>query len=139
MHYVQMLCESGFSSSVHCRVCTWLGSTIVFVLAVHVNMWSAEVIFQPSFSIPTNINRSLIIIDLHSLRYTYSQYKNILNNIHNFIWYKKPIFLSKNTCSISRTLHKHSKRESEQLFRLKKWKTLDFNYKQPILVLLKQM
>lgn len=48
IHCVPMFCESDFSSFVHCGFCTWIGSGIVLVLAVHVNIWSVEVIFKLS-------------------------------------------------------------------------------------------
>jgi len=45
---VLVFCESDFSSCVHCRFCTWVDSRIVPVLAVHVSIWSVDIIFQLS-------------------------------------------------------------------------------------------
>lgn len=46
IHCVLKICESDFSTSVHCRFCTWVGSGIVLVLVVLVNIWSVEIVFQ---------------------------------------------------------------------------------------------
>lgn len=45
---VLAVCEPDFRRCVHCRFCTWVGSGIALVVAVRVNPWSAEVIFQLS-------------------------------------------------------------------------------------------